>query len=41
MVNNLMRLKTADELAQYIEYAFLDNTATQGELKAFSEQAKG
>lgn len=40
MANKLLRLKTAEEIAKYIEYAFLDNTATAEEMKLFAQQAK-
>jgi deoxyribose-phosphate aldolase len=40
MVNNLLRLKTEEEIAKYIDYAFLDNTATKKEIEQFIEQAK-
>ena len=39
MVNNLLRLKTADEIAEYIEYAFLDNTATEEDMEIIAKQA--
>ena len=35
MVNNLLRLKTEKEIAKYIDYAFLDNTASKKDIKEF------
>ena len=40
MENNLLRLKTEDEIAKYIDYAFLDNTASIKEIDEFIETAK-
>ena len=39
MANNLFRLKTSDEIKEYLEYAFLDNTATYTEIKEFAQKA--
>ena len=40
MVNNLLRLKTEKEIAKYIDYAFLDNTASKKDIKEFIDKAK-